>query len=296
MEQRASHLVVCGLGYTGMEVALAARAVGFRVTGTARDPASRRAPAGSDHGVTLVGFEVAGAAIEAATHLLVTAGPAEAGDPVLARHGDAVAAAAGLRWIGYLSTTGVYGDRGGAWVDEDTPPAPGSARTRRRVDVEAEWGHFAATRAVDVFRVAGIYGPGRSVFDDLRAGVARRTVKPGHAFGRIHRADIARAVVAAMLQDRAPGLRVLNLADDEPSESAVVIEEAARLLGIDPPPAVPFAEAWERMSPMARGFWSEHRRVSSAKTRALLGIDWLYPTYREGLRAILADERQKGSP
>ncbi len=294
MQQHASHLVVCGLGYTGMEVALAARAAGFRVTGTARDPAGRQAPAGLDHGVALVGFEAAGPAIAAATHLLVTAGPVEAGDPVLARHGDAVAAAAGLRWIGYLSTTGVYGDRGGAWVDETTPPAPGSARTRRRVEVEAEWGRFAATRAVDVFRVAGIYGPGRSVFDDLRAGVARRTIKPGHAFGRIHRADIARAVLAAMRQNRGPGLRVLNLADDEPSESAVVIEEAARLLGIDPPEAVPFAEAWERMSPMARGFWSEHRRVSSAKTRAMLGIDWLYPSYREGLRAILAEEGPQG--
>ena len=132
------------------------------------------------------------------------------------------------------------------------------------------------------------------MFDDLRAGTARRTIKPGHAFGRIHRADIARAVVTAMLQDRGSGLRVLNLADDEPSESAVVIEEAARLLGIDPPAAVPFAEAWERMSPMARSFWGEHRRVSSAKTRAMLGIEWLYPTYREGLRAILAEERPQG--
>ena len=257
------------------------------MTGTARDPAGRRAP----DGVAIIGFEDAGPAIAAATHLIVTAGPAEAGDPVLMRHGAAIAAASGLRWIGYFSTTGVYGDRGGAWVDEDTPPAPGSARTQRRIEVEAEWGRFAATRAVDVFRIAGIYGPGRSVFDDLRAGTARRTIKPGHAFGRIHRADIARAVVTAMLQDRGPGLRVLNLADDEPSESAVVIEEAARLLGMEPPAAVPFAEAWERMSPMARSFWGEHRRVSSARTRAMLGIEWLYPTYREGLRAILAEER-----
>lgn len=290
MEQREPGLVICGLGYTGMAVATAARAAGFRVTGTARDPAGRQAP----DGVAMIGFDDAGPAIAAATHLLVTAGPDEAGDPVLTRHAEAIAAASGLRWIGYFSTTGVYGDRGGAWVDEDTPPAPGSARTQRRMEVEAEWGRFAATCAVDVFRIAGIYGPGRSVFDDLRAGTARRTIKPGHAFGRIHRADIARAVVTAMLQDRGSGLRVLNLADDEPSESAVVIEEAARLLGIDPPAAVPFAEAWERMSPMARSFWGEHRRVSSAKTRAMLGIEWLYPTYREGLRAILAEERPQG--
>ena len=290
MEQREPGLVICGLGYTGTAVATAARAAGFRVTGTARDPAGRRAP----DGVAMIGFGEAGPAIAAATHLLVTAGPDEAGDPVLTRHAEAIAAASGLRWIGYFSTTGVYGDRGGAWVDEDTPPAPGSARTQRRIEVEAQWSRLAGSRALDVFRIAGIYGPGRSVFDDLRAGTARRTIKPGHAFGRIHRADIARAVVTAMLQDTGPGLRVLNLADDEPSESAVVIEEAARLLGIDPPAAVPFAEAWERMSPMARSFWGEHRRVSSAKTRAMLGIEWLYPTYREGLRAILAEERPQG--
>ena len=273
-----------------MAAAMAAHAAGYTVTGTARDPNRRHAP----DGVAMIGFADAGPAIAAATHLLVTAGPGDAGDPVLAQHREAVLAASGLRWIGYLSTTGVYGDRGGAWVDEDTPPAPASARTQRRVDVETEWGRFAETRAVDLFRVAGIYGPGRSVFDDLRAGVARRTIKPGHAFGRIHRTDIARAVVAAMDQNRAPGLRVLNLADDEPCESAIVIEEAARLLGMDPPEALPFAQAWERMSPMARSFWGEHRRVSSAKTRAMLGIDWLYPSYREGLQAILAEERQQG--
>ena len=290
MEQREPGLVICGLGYTGTAVATAARAAGFRVTGTARDPAGKRAP----DGVTVIGFDDAGPAIAAATHLLVTAGPTEAGDPVLTRHAEAIAAASDLRWIGYFSTTGIYGDRGGAWVDEDTPPAPGSARTQRRIEVEAQWSRLAGSRALDVFRIAGIYGPGRSVFDDLRAGTARRTIKPGHAFGRIHRADIARAVVTAMLQDTGPGLRVLNLADDEPSESAVVIEEAARLLGIDPPAAVPFAEAWERMSPMARSFWGEHRRVSSARTRAMLGIEWLYPTYREGLRAILAEERPQG--
>jgi len=290
MEHPARNLVICGIGYTGMAAATAAHAAGYSVTGTARDPGSRHAP----DGVALIGFADAGPAIAAATHLLVTAGPGDAGDPVLAQHREAVLVASALRWIGYLSTTGVYGDRGGAWVDEDTPPAPASARTQRRVDVETEWGHFADTRAVDLFRVAGIYGPGRSVFDDLRAGVARRTIKPGHAFGRIHRADIARAVVAAMDQNRAPGLRVLNLADDEPCESAIVIEEAARLLGMDPPEALPFAQAWERMSPMARSFWGEHRRVSSAKTRAMLGIKWLYPSYREGLQAILAEERQQG--
>jgi nucleoside-diphosphate-sugar epimerase len=289
MEKVILRLVVCGIGYTGSAIAAAARAAGFSVAGTARDPARRQAP----EDVSIVRFEDAGPAISAATHLLITAGPDETGDPVLARFAEAVSAAPGLRWIGYLSTTGVYGDRDGGWVDEDTPPAPAAPRTQRRVDAEQAWGGFATDRPVDIFRVAGIYGPGRSVLDDVRDGTARRTIKPGHAFGRIHREDIARAVVAAMTQDRGSGVRILNLADDEPAESAIVIEEAARLLGIEPPEAIPFAQAWERMSPMARSFWSEHRRVASAKTRAMLGIDWLYPSYREGLRAILAEERRQ---
>ncbi len=290
MKNATPHLVVCGLGYTGTAIAAAARAAGFAVVGTARAPAGRRGP----DGVAIIGFDDAGPAIAAASHLLVTAGPETTGDPVLARHREAIGAGSGLRWIGYLSTTGVYGDRGGGWVDEDSPPAPASARTQRRIDAEALWAGFSSGRAVDIFRVGGIYGPGRSVLDDVRAGIARRTIKPGHAFGRIHRTDIARAVLAAMMQDKAPGIRILNLVDDEPAESAAVIEAAARLLGVDPPEAILFAQAWERMSPMARSFWSENRRVASAKTRAMLGIEWLYPSYREGLPAILAEERGQG--
>ena len=253
----------------------------------------------SPKGVDLIQFADADPAIGAATHLLATAAPDADGDPLLAHHAGAIGAAASLRWIGYLSTTGVYGDHGGGWVDEDTPPAPASERTRRRVAAEAAWSGFAERIGpdrinVDIFRVAGIYGPGRSAFDDLRAGQARRVIKPGHAFGRIHRDDIARAVLAAMLQDRGQGARILNLADDEPAESALVIEEAARLLGMEPPPAVTFADAWTHMSPMARGFWSENRRIGNAKTKAALGISWLYPSYREGLRAILRSEIEGG--
>ena len=148
---------------------------------------------------------------------------------------------------------------------------------------------------MDIFRLAGIYGPGRSAFDDLRAGHARRMDKPGHLFGRIHRDDIARAVVAAMRQERAAGVRVLNLADDEPSESAEVVTEAATLLGIAPPPLVAFEAALPAMSPMARSFWAENRKVASTKTKAALGIAWLYPTYREGLRAILSQELADGA-
>ncbi len=195
-----------------------------------------------------------------------------------------------MRWIGYLSTTGVYGDRNGGWVDEVTEPVPVSDRSRRRLAAEEQWRRLADRCAVDVFRLAGIYGPGRSVFDDLRAGTARRVDKPGHTFGRIHRDDIVRAVIAAMQQHRESGVRVLNLVDDAPAESAEVVAEAARLLGVAVPETTPFASAWTTMSPMARSFWAEHRKVSGRRTQQMLGLRWRYPSYREGLRAILAEE------
>lgn len=288
----AGHLLIFGLGYTGCAGAAEARAAGFAVTGTSRDPSRVAATAEA----RVIGFDAARPAISAATHLLITAPPDEVGDPALVRYADAIAAAPRLCWIGYFSTTGVYGDRGGDWVDEDTPPAPMSDRTRRRVAAERAWSGFADHCAVDIFRLAGIYGPGRSAFDDLRAGSARRIAKPGHAFGRIHRDDIARAAVAAMTQDRARGVRVLNLADDAPEESARVIEEAARLLGAELPPLIPFPEAVVRMSPMARSFWAENRKVASRKTQAALGITWQYPTYRDGLAAILSQERHERAP
>jgi nucleoside-diphosphate-sugar epimerase len=293
-EDTPGRLVVAGLGYAGTAVAREAAAAGWRVAGTARNPA--RAPA-APPGVEVVPFAGAGPAIAAATHLLVTAAPGEGtGDPVLAAHADAVRAAPDLRWIGYVSTTGVYGDHGGAWVEETTPPTPMQDRTRRRVAAEGQWAAFAHRLPVDLFRAGGIYGPGRSVLDELRDGTARRTVKPGHAFSRVHRDDIALAVLAAMRQGRAPGLRVLHLVDDEPAESAVVVEAAARLLGVEPPPAVPFEEAWPKMSPMARTFWGENRRVANAATKAALGIaSWRHPTWREGLAAILREERGKGA-
>ncbi|MFC7476006.1 SDR family NAD(P)-dependent oxidoreductase [Dankookia sp. GCM10030260] len=284
-----SRLVIAGLGYSGSAVARAAVAAGWAVQGTVRNPARAAAPPG----VGVVRFDEAGSAIVAATHLLVTAAPGEAGDPVLAAHEAVIRAAPGLRWVGYLSTTGVYGDRGGAEVDEATPPAPGQPRSQRRLEAERQW-EAAAGYALDIFRTGGIYGPGRSAFDDLREGTARRTLKPGHLFGRIHRDDIALAVLAAMRQERPPGPRVLHLVDDEPAESAAVVEEAARLLGLAPPPAVAFEQALPGLSPMARSFWAENRRVANAVTKSALGIAWRYPSYREGLRAILAEERGQG--
>jgi nucleoside-diphosphate-sugar epimerase len=275
-----NRLLIFGLGYSGTAITKAAAAAGFSVTGTTRT--------GKQPGS--IPFDAAEEAIAAATHLVSTAGTDSDGDPVLPRYAAAIAAAPNLRWIGYLSSTVVYGDRGGAWVDEDTPAAPSQPRGQRRLEAEEAWSRFADTKAVDIFRLAGIYGPGRSAFDDLRAGRARRMVKPGHMFGRIHRDDVAHAVVAAMRQDRPAGCRVLNLVDDDPSESAAVVTEAAALLDVSPPPLVAFEDAWPTMSPMARSFWAENRKIASVKTKATLGISWLYPTYREGLRAILLEE------
>lgn len=290
----AAMLLVLGLGYSGLAVARQAHAAGLAVRGTARDPASLPQAARA----LAIPFAAAGEAIRDATHLLVTAPPGEAGDPVLAAHGPALAAAlaAGtLRWVGYVSTTGVYGDRGGAEVNEATPPAPGQPRSRRRLAAEQAWRDATDGRAaLDLMRAGGIYGPGRSVFDELRAGTARRVLKPGHAFSRIHHDDIAFAALAAMAQDRAPAPRVLHLVDDEAAESARVTEFAAGLLGIAPPPGIPFETARATMSAMALSFWSENRRVADAATKAALGIAWRYPTYREGLAAILEQERGEG--
>jgi nucleoside-diphosphate-sugar epimerase len=286
-----SHLLVFGLGYTGAAVAGAAAAIGWRVSATSREPLLRMPPAG----VRLLAFAAAAAVLAEATHILVTVPPQEAGDPVLAAFAPALTAAPRLRWVGYLSSTGVYGEAGGGWMDETTAPAPGTPRGRRRLAAERAWAALAGPLAVDLLRIGVIYGPGRSPFDDLRAGRARRIIRPGHFFSRIHRDDIVGAVLAALAQQVPPGVRVLNLVDDAPAESATVIEEAARLLGVPPPPALAFAAAAPAMSPMALSFWSENRRVASARTRQALGLAWRYPSYREGLRAILAEEGRDGA-
>jgi nucleoside-diphosphate-sugar epimerase len=276
-------LIIAGLGYTGHAVAEAASAAGWRVVGTSRRPEAVRAPLG----VEVISFDAAGPAFAAASHWLITTPPDEAGDPAL-RHHAAALASGKQRWIGYLSTTGVYGDCAGGTVDEATPPAPGQPRSQRRLAAEEAWrAARPAGAALDLCRVGGIYGPGRAPFAELRAGVARRVVKPGHSFSRIHRDDIAHAVMAAISNPATPGCRVLNFVDDEPADSAAVMAEAARLLGMPPPPVAPFEEARLSMSPMALSFWSENRRVANAATKAALGIEWRYPSYREGLAASL---------
>lgn len=284
---RPDTLLIFGLGYAASALARLAVSAGWRVFGTTAQPA----PAQAD-GILRLSFEQAGSVLPEATHLLASAPPGTTGDPVLARFRPEIEAAGALRWIGYFSTTGIYGDRAGGWVDELSEPSPASARAARRIEAESQWRAVAGVASggvIDLMRIAGIYGPGRSVFDSLRAGEARRIVAPGHCFGRIHRDDIAGAALAAMRHPPQTA-RVLNLADDLPEESAVVTGFAAELLGVAVPEARPLAQAWPGMSPMARTFWSDNRKVSSRITQQVLGYRWRYPTYREGLLAILAEE------
>lgn len=223
------------------------------------------------------------AAIDAASHVLVSAPPSAEGDPVLARLGARLRRR-GPAWVGYLSTTGVYGDRAGGWVDETAGPAPVNDRGRWRVEAERGWA--ATGLPVEVFRLAGIYGPGRSVFDRLREGRAQRVVKPGQVFSRIHVEDIAQAIAASIAAPR-PGA-TWNLADDEPAPPQDVVAYAAGLLGIAPPPEVAFEAA--ELGPMARSFYAESKRVCNRRLKEELGVRLRYPDYRAGLRAILAAE------
>jgi hypothetical protein len=215
---------------------------------------------------------------------LVSVPPHESGDPVLAVFGEDLMRARRLRSIVYLSTIGVYGDHGGEWVDEETPAKPGSPRSRERLAAEQAWQALGARRGtpVAVLRLAGIYGPGQNARVQIARGGARRIVKPGQVFNRIHVGDIAQAIEAAFAR-RASG--VFNVTDDEPTPAADPIAFAAQLMGVTPPPEVPFEEAAPSMSPMALSFWQECRRVRNDKLKRELGVTLLYPTYREGLRA-----------
>lgn len=282
-------LLAIGLGYSAKEIALRLKQDGWRIIGTARSENSLRAiqAMGCD-AVPFEGEAASSALAEAmneATHLLVSAAPGENGDPVLRCHSGDLAKAPYLKWIGYLSTIGVYGDHEGAWVDESTEPRPASQRSIWRLAAEDAWRAFADGRsiALQIFRLAGIYGPGRNQFEKLRAGREKRIYKPGQVFNRIHVADIASTVIAG-IEAGSSATGVFNVTDDEPAPPQDVIAYAAGLLGMEPPPLVDWNEA--DMSPMARSFYSENKRVRNERIKRELGMTLSFPTYREGLKTL----------
>lgn len=285
------HLFCFGCGYSARRLAARVLAAGGRVSGTSRS--ADGAAALEAAGITPYRFDgeraLPGATFDGVTDLLCSIPPGEGGDDgVLSLHGDTLAALPDLRWAALLSTTGVYGDTGGAWIDEDAPLNPMNERTARRVDAERTWLDWGAAHdvAVQVFRLPGIYGPGRSPFARLRAGQALRIHKPGQVFNRIHVDDIADALLLGMRQpEKGP---VFHLADDEPAPADEVLAYAAELLGMEPPPAVPIEAAG--LSPMAQSFYDECKRISNARVKRELGFTPRYPSYREGLAACLEEE------
>ena len=283
----APYLFCFGFGYTARVLARRLAAEGWTVGGTCRTEGKA---SGSGFPVEVFDRDhpLPQEALDGVTHLLVSVPPDAAGDPVLEVHGEDIAQIKGLRWLGYLSTTGVYGDRGGGWVDETAVLSPSGERGRRRVAAEAGWLDLWHRHAVPVhiFRLAGIYGPGRSPFEALRAGTAKRIDKPGQVFSRIHVEDLA-CVLAASISRTRPG-GIYNVCDDDPAAPEAVVAHAAALLGVPAPPLVPFEAA--ELSPIARSFYDDNKRVSNRLIKSELGVTLRHPDFRSGLAAILADE------
>lgn len=265
---------------------------GWKISGTTRDPERQRALKERGIGSYIFDYEHPLADplffMEGATHLLISTPPDDEGDPAFLVHAHDILQIPTLEWIGYLSTTGVYGDRGGGDVDETSSIQPTSRRGTRRAKAEEQWLSLAEANnlPVHIFRLAGIYGPGRSALDSVRAGVARRINKPGHAFGRIHVEDIVNTLLASF-KNPSPG-EIYNVIDDMPAPSHEVIEYACNLLGRPPPPLIDFDEA--DLAPITRSFYMDNRRVKNHKIRNELGVNLKYPDYKAGLDGCLEAE------
>ena len=281
-----------GYGFCASALGALLGPAGWSLAGTCRTPCGCRAL--SNAGVDAVPFsreaplEDAQELLAGATHILLSIPPDGEGDPALDCHGADIAALPGVQWIGYLSTTGVYGDTGGAWVNESATPAPSGERGRRRLKAEKGWLAFGEQYGlpVHVFRLAGIYGPGRNALATVRRGGAKRIEKPGQVFSRIHVADVAQVLAASIARPR-PGA-IYNVCDDEPAPAADVVAHACALLGVMPPPLTPLDAA--DLTPMARSFYADNRRVSNACIKTELGVALRFPDYRAGLASLLAEE------
>jgi len=283
-------LLCLGLSYCAQHLALHVLRAGMKVAGTSRDIETCHHWQGG--GVEMHLWDAAAplplSFLEKATHLLLSIPPDTDGDPVIRLHEEWLKTQTTLQWVGYLSSTGVYGDHGGAWVDEATICKPATERGKRRLAAERQWLalHESCELPIHVFRLSGIYGPGRSALDDVRAGTARRILKEGHVFSRIHVEDIAAALLAS-IQKPSPGA-VYNVADNLPAPQHEVVEYACNLLGVAPPPLQPLDAV--DMSPMARSFYEANRRVSNRKLIDELGVRLTYPDYKKGLEALLASK------
>ncbi len=279
-------LLSLGHGYSARALANVLIPKGWRIIATTRDPDKAAAMRATGVEPLIWPSEVNAQALDGVTHVLTSAGPTEAGDPVLAHlMAEITRAAPHLQWVGYLSTTAVYGDHGGGWVDESTPPSPASKRGHWRVEAEKAWA-MIPDLPLHIFRLAGIYGPGRGPLAKVRNGTARRIIKPGQVFSRIHVEDIAQILATSMARPNStPPCAIYNLCDDDPAPPEDVIAHTANLLGLPVPPAIPFAEA--EMTPMARSFYGENKRVRNDRIKDELGIELIYPGYREGLAAMV---------
>lgn len=282
-------MLVFGHGYSAMALSKRLIAKGWRVIGTTRRP-ERLAEMGAIgvEGMIWPGSDMTDA-LSAASHILLSVAPGSGGDPVLNMLGEEIAElGADLDWLGYLSTTAVYGDHQGGWVDEDTALTPSTLRGQWRVEAERDWTVLSSSAGLPlhIFRLAGIYGPGRGPFSKVRAGTARRIIKPDQVFSRIHVEDIATVLEASIRQPKEGG--IYNLCDDLAAPPEDVIGLAARLLGLPEPESVDFDAA--EMTEMARSFYAESKRVKNDRIKHELGAVLTYPTYREGLVALLEDE------
>lgn len=291
---RDKKLFCFGYGYTASFLAERLKPFGWKISGTTTDPEKRDFM--KKNGIEAALFDQSRALgdphriFEGVTHILLSIPPGAEGDIAFDLHAADILSIPTLEWVGYLSTTAVYGNQDGNWVDEDTPPAPASRRGSLRLRAEQQWQSLHQNDALPlhIFRIAGIYGPGRSAIDAVRAGTARRIEKPGHVFNRIHIEDIVQALIASMNKPK-PG-RIYNLADDAPSPSHEVITFACNLLGLSPPPMIPFDQS--DIAPIVRSFYKDNKRVRNVRLRNELGVELLYPDYRAGLQACFALEAQ----